>query len=210
MSCRPVLTPYEGGTFELTVGFSEKYPNEPPTVRFVTPMFHPNGLSTLHSSIALTCTTMLHSLQRWENLSGPSGQRMGTDVQLRSGARVFAGSLSRLVVASIHSDIWPWDPFGLAVQTLQPSRTHPNNRSNLRSCCASPTRHLRPTNTPRPCSCKTRGSTPSSCANVSRTVGCSTPRLWPLRPKSREAPRGRNVEEWLGWCLDRGCHIWSF
>lgn len=31
------------GTFKLTVEFTEEYPNKPPTVRFISKMFHPNG-----------------------------------------------------------------------------------------------------------------------------------------------------------------------
>uniref|UniRef100_A0A8C0YGL8 E2 ubiquitin-conjugating enzyme n=1 Tax=Cyprinus carpio carpio TaxID=630221 RepID=A0A8C0YGL8_CYPCA len=30
------------GTFKLTVEFTEEYPNKPPTVRFISKMFHPN------------------------------------------------------------------------------------------------------------------------------------------------------------------------
>ncbi|KAH0858299.1 hypothetical protein HID58_086560 [Brassica napus] len=30
------------GTFKLSLQFSEDYPNKPPTVRFVSRMFHPN------------------------------------------------------------------------------------------------------------------------------------------------------------------------
>ncbi|TRY59038.1 hypothetical protein DNTS_006171 [Danionella cerebrum] len=32
-------------TFKLTIEFTEEYPNKPPTVRFVSKMFHPNANS---------------------------------------------------------------------------------------------------------------------------------------------------------------------
>ena len=35
-------TLFEDGTFRLTIEFAEDYPNKPPTVRFVSDMFHPN------------------------------------------------------------------------------------------------------------------------------------------------------------------------
>eukprot|EP00386_Alphamonas_edax_P008498 GDKI01027832.1.p2 GENE.GDKI01027832.1~~GDKI01027832.1.p2 ORF type:complete len:173 (-),score=43.94 GDKI01027832.1:117-635(-) len=38
----PEDTPWEGGTFQLEVKFSEEYPNKPPQVKFITRMFHPN------------------------------------------------------------------------------------------------------------------------------------------------------------------------
>jgi len=38
----PDDTPWEGGTFKLTLAFSEDYPNKPPQVKFITKMFHPN------------------------------------------------------------------------------------------------------------------------------------------------------------------------
>uniref|UniRef100_A0A673J0K6 E2 ubiquitin-conjugating enzyme n=2 Tax=Sinocyclocheilus TaxID=75365 RepID=A0A673J0K6_9TELE len=38
----PEGTPFEDGTFKLTVEFTEEYPNKPPTVRFISKMFHPN------------------------------------------------------------------------------------------------------------------------------------------------------------------------
>lgn len=38
----PADTPFEDGTFKLTITFTEEYPNKPPTVRFVSKMFHPN------------------------------------------------------------------------------------------------------------------------------------------------------------------------
>ena len=42
ISFRPHDTPFEDGTFKLTLEFTEEYPNKPPTVRFVSKMFHPN------------------------------------------------------------------------------------------------------------------------------------------------------------------------
>ncbi|KAK8977269.1 hypothetical protein V6N11_021355 [Hibiscus sabdariffa] len=38
----PDDTPWDGGTFKLFLQFAEDYPNKPPTVRFVSRMFHPN------------------------------------------------------------------------------------------------------------------------------------------------------------------------
>lgn len=39
---RPDDTPWEGGTFKLTLNFTEDYPNKPPVVKFVSRLFHPN------------------------------------------------------------------------------------------------------------------------------------------------------------------------
>lgn len=39
---RPHDTPFEDGTFKLTIRFTEEYPNKAPAVRFVSKMFHPN------------------------------------------------------------------------------------------------------------------------------------------------------------------------
>ncbi|XP_041860469.1 ubiquitin-conjugating enzyme E2 T [Melanotaenia boesemani] len=35
-------TPYEGGLFSLEVNIPERYPFEPPKIRFLTPIYHPN------------------------------------------------------------------------------------------------------------------------------------------------------------------------
>ena len=37
-----VDTPFEDGTFKLMLTFDESYPNKPPTVKFLSRMFHPN------------------------------------------------------------------------------------------------------------------------------------------------------------------------
>ena len=38
----PEETIWEGGTFWLDLQFSENYPNEPPTIKLISQMFHPN------------------------------------------------------------------------------------------------------------------------------------------------------------------------
>lgn len=38
----PEGTPYEDGTFHLSLSFDETYPNNPPSCQFKTAMFHPN------------------------------------------------------------------------------------------------------------------------------------------------------------------------
>lgn len=38
----PSDTPFEDGTFRLTIEFTEEYPNKPPSVKFASKMFHPN------------------------------------------------------------------------------------------------------------------------------------------------------------------------
>lgn len=38
----PADTPFEDGTFKLLLTFDESYPNKPPTVKFLSRMFHPN------------------------------------------------------------------------------------------------------------------------------------------------------------------------
>ena len=44
----PEDSPWEGGTFNLTLDFTEEYPNKPPQVKFVTKMFHPNIYNNGH------------------------------------------------------------------------------------------------------------------------------------------------------------------
>ena len=38
----PTATPYEGGSFKLEILVPDRYPFEPPKIRFTTPIYHPN------------------------------------------------------------------------------------------------------------------------------------------------------------------------
>ena len=42
----PADTSYEDGTFRLVMHFEEAYPNKPPSVKFISQMFHPNVYGT--------------------------------------------------------------------------------------------------------------------------------------------------------------------
>ncbi|ELQ41173.1 ubiquitin-conjugating enzyme [Pyricularia oryzae Y34] len=42
----PGDTPFEDGTFRLVMHFEEQYPNKPPSVKFISQMFHPNVYAT--------------------------------------------------------------------------------------------------------------------------------------------------------------------
>lgn len=68
----PAGSPYEGGKFFIYLYFSEMYPFNPPTLRFVTKIFHPNvsrhgdvGLDTIQHnwSVSLTILKLLISVQ---------------------------------------------------------------------------------------------------------------------------------------------------
>lgn len=52
----PPDTLYEGGVFKATLSFPPEYPLQPPKMRFVTPMWHPNIYPD-----GLVCISILHA-----------------------------------------------------------------------------------------------------------------------------------------------------
>lgn len=57
----PEGTPFEGGVFPAELRFPKDYPHAPPTMRFLTDMWHPNSASLVSPS--LSCPPALPSLQ---------------------------------------------------------------------------------------------------------------------------------------------------
>ena len=56
----PRDTPFEDGTFKLTLEFTEEYPNKAPVVRFASKMFHPNGeLQLFQNNLLSLCSNSL-------------------------------------------------------------------------------------------------------------------------------------------------------
>lgn len=52
----PLGSPYEGGTFQLTVEFPKSYPFIPPNLRFITPIYHPNINDKGYAEYSFTST----------------------------------------------------------------------------------------------------------------------------------------------------------
>ena len=52
----PPGTPYDGGCFAARVSFPQDYPMSPPTMKFTSPMWHPNVFAN-----GVVCISILHS-----------------------------------------------------------------------------------------------------------------------------------------------------
>ncbi|RPB22824.1 ubiquitin-conjugating enzyme [Terfezia boudieri ATCC MYA-4762] len=70
----PADTPFEDGTFRLVMHFEEQYPNKPPSVKFISQMFHPNVYATGELCLDILqnrwsptydVAAILTSIQRW-------------------------------------------------------------------------------------------------------------------------------------------------
>jgi ubiquitin-protein ligase len=49
--CGPDKSPYENGIFKISIKLPENYPFEPPTIKFITPIYHPNLYSKTHFTL---------------------------------------------------------------------------------------------------------------------------------------------------------------
>jgi ubiquitin-protein ligase len=74
----PADTPFEDGTFRLVMHFEEQYPNKPPSVKFISQMFHPNVYATGELCLDILqnrwsptydVAAVLTSIQRWVDYS---------------------------------------------------------------------------------------------------------------------------------------------
>lgn len=88
----PADTPFEDGTFRLVMHFEEQYPNKPPSVKFISQMFHPNVYATGELCLDILqnrwsptydVAAVLTSIQRWVKSRSPGG-RMATRPRCRS------------------------------------------------------------------------------------------------------------------------------
>lgn len=96
----PADTPFEDGTFRLVMHFEEQYPNKPPSVKFISQMFHPNVYATGELCLDILqnrwsptydVAAVLTSIQRWVESRRPRG-RMATSPRLQCGSQLTPGS----------------------------------------------------------------------------------------------------------------------
>merc|ERR1719461_1359736 len=82
---------FEGGTFKLSMAFSEDYPNKAPKVKFITKMFHPN----IYANGAICLDILQHNWSPIYDISAilTSIQSLLTDPNPNSPANVEAAKL---------------------------------------------------------------------------------------------------------------------
>lgn len=93
----PADTPFEDGTFRLVMHFEEQYPNKPPSVKFISQMFHPNVYATGELCLDILqnrwsptydVAAVLTSIQRW--VRSRRRERMTKSPELQCGSRLTA------------------------------------------------------------------------------------------------------------------------
>jgi hypothetical protein len=94
----PADTPFEDGTFRLVMHFEEQYPNKPPSVKFISQMFHPNVYATGELCLDILqnrwsptydVAAVLTSIQRW--VDSRRRGRMIKSPSLQCGPRLIYG-----------------------------------------------------------------------------------------------------------------------
>jgi ubiquitin-conjugating enzyme E2 G1 len=104
----PPRSAYEGGVFPILIEFPHEFPNSPPQMRFLCPMYHPNVRET-----GEICISILHP---------PNGQE--SDVDVWGTARSAAALLMFLISAMI-------DPGFDAPENLEAARTYATDRQTF-------------------------------------------------------------------------------
>ncbi|KAM5169259.1 ubiquitin-conjugating enzyme E2 B isoform 3-T3 [Callospermophilus lateralis] len=98
---RPEGTPFEDGTFKLVIEFSEEYPNKPPTVRFLSKMFHPNDILQNRWSPTYDVSSILTSIQSLLDEPNPNSPANSQAAQLyQENKREYEKRVSAIVEQS--------------------------------------------------------------------------------------------------------------
>ncbi|XP_069849874.1 ubiquitin-conjugating enzyme E2 B isoform X2 [Dipodomys merriami] len=97
----PEGTPFEDGTFKLVIEFSEEYPNKPPTVRFLSKMFHPNDILQNRWSPTYDVSSILTSIQSLLDEPNPNSPANSQAAQLyQENKREYEKRVSAIVEQS--------------------------------------------------------------------------------------------------------------
>ena len=101
----PESSPYQGGIFKFEMKFPKEYPNKPPKLQFITPLFHPNIYTD-----GKVCISILHEgvdefnyesvADRWKPIHGITSILMSivlmlAEPNLESPANVDASKMYR-------------------------------------------------------------------------------------------------------------------
>lgn len=110
----PDDTPWEGGVFRLKLDFTGDYPNEPPRIKFLSTMYHPNvygdgricmDILKSHWSPSTDVLSLLLSIQSMlndPNLDSPANP--GAAELLRANRGAYETKVREIVAASLQCD----------------------------------------------------------------------------------------------------------
>ena len=132
LACSPHETPFEDGTFKLTLEFTEEYPNKPPTVRFVSKMFHPNGESPSLPLVSISCQLISSWCKtcRVSRVSLPLTLSFSPSLLLRHASTVYAdGSICLDILQNRWSPTYDVSAILTSIQSLL-DEPNPNSPAN--------------------------------------------------------------------------------